>query len=523
VSEFSSISYGPETWSKGHRGLLGAHATDKPGLHNVRMAKDGSLLPRPPWEYQDDFSVPFIPGGVAVWGDEIVVAEIDFDASNRFVSMYDTDADKVRQGTMDRNAPSGIGGVPTLIDDGTLFWGSYVFTKDGGGGVVVFADTYSGVAMGVDDARDSLIPTFYTGADTWNFRGSALHQSRAFYFGTYQPAVVIGAYDDQSNRIWYSDAHDYTNFSDDTQFFEVDGAVAGMISIRSNLFIWTEEGQWYVLQGRGDPADGTLNDLGPGRVPAAGRYPRVIDNSAIFLSSDETTICSLSATGTIDDTTLGHLGASSVAQPSLLSGGNEPLSPVTDSFANTILVPDLENVRANYHGVWTQETWLDELIPDTGGWMTVGSDYRGAQEIAAVRSGVPNYLVYTRPIHNDRPHDNVVVDNHLSTVVLPRVVMPGAQLRIVRLHIDVRTWSATDPLPFMEVTITDGDNNVNSTNVGPDLDIFTGVGEGEESLQVLVTSGLDAFTHFADVSIDFRGLAIERVLLVSEHHEEPLL
>lgn len=522
-------TFGPQEWAKGTRGLLGAHATDKPRIINARQAKDGSLVPRPVWVENASYSMADIPGGIWGWDNEILVAEYQYSPTDLWVQLHNPDTGAVtrRAAMAIPTVPvTTIRGLPQVIDDNTILWGGSVFQKDNGGPSAPWPDGPSLPPMGVVDVRAALVAAVLTGSDDFEFRSSALHQGRVFINCTYRPSSAVGFVNELKGRIYFSDAYsgdinDYATFTSATQFFDVDGSVAGMISLGSNLVIWTEEGEWYVLQGRGNPDDATLNSLGPQRIPSFRRYIRRIDQSGIFMSSDGTVLCSLAPEGKVDDRALANLGYS---ESVLASGsvGDTPLSAVTDSLSNTIIVPTDAGAYVNYNGVWSEETWPAEFNTEDGTF-SFWSDYRQGVEYAVEDDTGTTWTIYKRNILDENPPNDEVFDNPTSTLVLPRIVEPGNQVRVHKVVIDVRTFSDTDPLPDMDATIIDGDNQTVNFVAGPDDPPFARAGSTEESHQILLTCDLEAFTHFCDITITFSGLNIERAYVEYETLKEPVL
>lgn len=508
MTQYKLITHGPDTWAKGTRGLLNGHATDKPRIVDARMYRDGSLGPRPRWTLGGTVDLSGVDGG---FPGTVRVGPVN-DTVSRFMAIstggveaYDETGAPTVSGTVPGANDWGIAGPWNEIDTNTYLVG-HILIEVGSGAITTqsVANTlYTTFASGIFLNRPPLAVK--------QSGYSMVHQGRAFYWGLDLVA--------NTNRLYYSDPYDYITFSEDglggtTQFFDVDGEVGGCISINSNLFIWTTSGEWFVLQGRGNPANGTLNSIGPGRIPS--NWPARIDNGAVFLASDLTTIVNIGSGGQMDDISLAYLGDRKV--PTF-----EPvIRTTTDSIVNSILVPTTQDtVRSNHNGVWTEEdlpftisTVNSELIANEG----------AALELFIENPSGSDFDVYYRESMLDAPQAGSAFESPVSKLTLPRVVVPGAQLRIRRVVVDVRTYDTTDPAPTLSVEVRDGDNNTLPMITGPGDTPFAGILDEEATYEIVATMDPPNFTHFSDIEIDFTGLVIERVYVEMElNGDEPVL
>lgn len=522
------VTFGPETWSKGTRGTIGAHATDRPGLLDVRMYQDGSLGPRPRWAAQgtvtmalserpfEDFSRVWpVRNGLMIGG-------------THWIEEWDLTGTRVRRG----NTPgtvndSDLYGPVNQLDDITYLVGTVLVVSQPGGSVFAWPDGFSGVPMTVTHVKPALDTRFGSNLVS---RGSVVHQGRAFYWG-FDFTGVPGFGAQNTNRFWYSDPYALGTFTSATQFFDIDGEIAGAISLGSNLLIWSTAGEWYALQGRGDPAESTLQRIGPGRIPSAGRWPVRVDNTGIFLSADGTTLVTIGADGRLNDTDLNNLGA--YRKPTFFTSNGAADGPIdagADSIVNSVIVP-LPGGRAfcNHNRVWTEESWPFETS-NTG---KFGGDceYVFTSPDSATEVFISDdlevgwdWLLYTRPSGIDEPESGAAFETVSPRLVLPRITEPGSEVMVQRVVVEVRTYDDTDPAPSLTVSAVDGDNNAITMVTGPDSLPFAGVQPGvEQSWQFVATPQPPAFTHFTDITIDFNGLVIERVYVEYQLHQPPVL
>lgn len=86
----------------------------------------------------------------------------------------------------------------------------------------------------------------------------------------------------------------------------VGGDISGMVSAFSNIYIWTSNGRWFVLEGTGDPADSTLRFLG--NFPTPRDHSTIVYHDQVFFpTSDENRMGILHPNGTLDFVSLSYL------------------------------------------------------------------------------------------------------------------------------------------------------------------------------------------------------------------------
>lgn len=498
------VSFGPDTWAKGTRGLTGAHATDMPKLQDCMLYRDGSLGPRPKWQtklltetdadFPSDetlfFACPFryidtyYPGFIFIGPNQI--------------NWYDEAGTLFAQRS---GAGSGVPGVTTRskvtrIDTENWLVDNRVITLYDPG--VSFVPHTIGAAT-VD------LSVF----GTINVYGSTIHQGRSFFWGL----DVSFGFQRYRNRVWYSDAYDYDLASSALQYFDVDGNIAGLVSLGSTLAIWTEQGDWYALQGVGNPANATLSKIGPQRIPPKLSQATRVDQTALFYSSDGMVMCTMDLGGEVDDLSLERLGINRSAYNYSESGTTPRMS--ANSLLNTITAPKspLHNVLASANGVWYEEQWG---MTTYGIEPQVSSDANErVQWVAIYDSGLSGWGVFKREMTIDQPEDPTgFAETLTSTITLPRITMPDATLRVTQVVLDIRSYSPDTPAPVVSVSVADGHNVVTAMTTGPAVPPFSGVlgayGQGRSHRIAAFVEPL-SFTHFSDIAVSFSGLVIERI------------
>lgn len=482
----SFLDYGPETWTKGDRGQLSAHATDKPGLVNVRVYPDGSLGPRQMWDsvaFSTDTGnsgasfLPFNYGGSTPGFVECGLGQPKF---------YELDGTELAEASPTNARDFSARLYMSTIDDENFLVNEFLFNMQS-------TPTLPKLFY-VTDTKTALDSTFMTGLSAVSIQGSTVHDGRAFYFGNENTGVSSINFD----TIWYSDPYDYGAFASATQFFRVDGRVQGVQSVGSHLYIWTSEGNWYSLQGRGDPAKGTLTKLGLGRVPPFGRNMNVLDSTAIFLDTSKVTLSLLTTDGTVDDTSVAYLGDASLTGSDLSAHAHES---VVNSRRNTaILSLDNNTARSLYNGVWTTET--NNLgVAGTVAKFSHTLAIPGADTEALLRYEATDWDLYTRPTEVYEVYDGSARTEEASSVLtLPRIVDPGMHVSIKSLIIDYET--TTGQTPSLSANWTGSIN----TTAGSSTDV-----QVDAESQLVVSFPVGARQSFADIEITFQHLAIQRV------------
>lgn len=526
MSSRQKVRFGPETWAKGDRGLFGAHATDKPFLENMRFYADGSLGVRPRWR-----------------DAEIVLPAGDFDANTRiFPAQYDAGFD----GSYDDGICAvGTSEIAFYKLDGTKWAEATGLTLLGinrnttvtritdilwlvGPVLIRLGQSTPVVGVGAVTVVAYVIPALnaeFGGSIV--IEGSTVHGGRAFYWGPRTDGGSIV----NLNRVYYSDSAitsgdlAYSTFleASGAQYFDVDGVVRGCVSVGPNLFIWTQDGKWTMMQGVGEPRTLTFTSLGRARIPGKGAVPAILDRAAVFMSSDLMSMVTMTSGGDIDDSDLGYLGFQAVALP--YSEGANP-QMVTSSLYNATLVPAPvveSQARHNWNGVWTFEDW--DL--STYGNYQVGTSEDTSQEMLAARviGMATEWHVYFRettiagPEYSDAGDFSEFAEDPTGSVTLPRLFDPNRQVRVLKVTLDIRTYSTTGtyfPLPEFTVRVLDGLGNYTTLTIETVNDPYLSrVGSHR-----VVASGLLPYTSFSDVEIvGIKGVTIEAITVDFEANE----
>lgn len=525
MSETKYAAYGVDVWSKGDRGLLHPSVTDRPSLVNVRVYRDGSLGPRPRWTFD---STTNTGAGInaRIWPARYRYGNGISPGVSGFVAIGTGVLDFYQWGNLvDRPYATYTGaGSPAAslqsqhaqIDETQWVIGEQLIDLSG-------PAPATPKSIGLTEVGTTLDPAF-AGANQIPVRGAVQHQGRTFYWGS----IFTGTSYSARNRLWYSDAYAPVTFSSSTQYIDFDGGlIEGAVSVGSNLFVWTSAAEWFVIQGRGNPADASVNAVGPGRRPLLGRPPARLDNTAIFFSSDLTALIVLTEDGTMDEVMLGHLGARESTPSFETITAVTWLAPAADGEVNVVILT-MEEARARsmHNGIWTTEDWgiaQDATYPNSE---QVGICPQGnAEMLASYRHANATWDVFLRETTIDRPQPagGVNDETFTCTLGLPRLVVPSADIRVRSVTVDCRTYSATNPLPQLAVFVTDGTNTQTAFSTGPNASSLASVGEGEKSHQFLYTSAPLSFSQFSDVTIEFNGLVIENVLVEYETSQEPLV
>jgi len=287
---------------------------------------------------------------------------------------------------------------------------------------------------------------------------------------------------------------------------------------------------WYLLQGRGDPALGTLTPLGPGKIPAQLRQPVTWDNKAYFLSKDQEAICILHPDGRIDDSSLAHLseigyeGTGAVEAYGLVN-------PAVSSKFNTILqVADTNPIRTYEYA---NDVWTEGVYTLTGTYpVRVGSlpddnaqyfaTWDGANWLVHYREGTtqssqPNYTTTSWADHEEVSSQGILQ--------LPRLFDPTRQVRIKRVILDGWTWepaghglSTQFSPPVLAVVAIKPDTAEHNFTLGPSTTPLSGQSSGtQEHIRVVATPGdMLPFLSYYDMAIRFEGMALEAVTVEFE-------
>ena len=513
MTQKNHVTYDDNTWRKGTRGLAGAWATDRPHILNMRLAIDGSLVQRPWYRNSSDLTT-------RTSSDAIVFP----------ARYYDTGLNIYREGYFFSDSTSSafyVHGSATAIATGTAIPNvTRTTTKSQVGGTTWIVNDQQVELTGagtitIVDAGAAIQSRFVVGTDVINVTGSAVHQGRAFYWGEEETS---GGLLIRANRIWYSDPYDYATFTSADQFFDVDSSIEGCQAVGANLYIWTGTGDWFVLQGRGNPADGTLNTVGLAPIPAKFSYVVRQDNSLYFLSADKTKVVKVTEGGVIDDVSYGDIGFDASGE---LPSANGALPPTASSLQNSIYIPNDDDAGESDALHMLNHIWTEEEL---GGILTthfaiVGTSETSSREMLAIYTG-GRWIIYRREILAAAPTESPTsfIENPGGFVTLPRISDPMVATRVTRLIIDGRYWrgdglgGSVGPYldPAMNVSAYDGYGNTTTFALGPDnMDLST-LPEGE-GLPIRITAhpasdGVMPFSPFIDMTLgDIQSLTIERV------------
>lgn len=529
--------FGPTTWVKGDRGLLRSHTTDLPKLINMRVHRNGYLGPRPRW-VDDSFTVlgsdfggtvKFVgtlfdtgttPGSMQVTPGVLVVQ-----TGKMVFYSYATQASYATEAGVS-TSPTSIT-VDTNVDD-----------LDGGlialGGNIIFAGVPgSNIVPYLSNtlATTAALTTFHAGLNSITFVDGTLHQGRMFYWGGYQETQSVFDYLGSAslesttvtihkNRLWYSDLYDYTAFTDNTQYIDFDFDIQGCMSIGASLFIWGFNGDWYILQGRSDPAAGTLNYLGKFRIPPIDVRPVLMNNKAYFPSIDHKTIVTFDEGGNIDEDSLLYLGLTDEGISVL--NGTSGVKMHADSVLNTMLVlgGNVNDTHRHWQdGVWTEEDWTELPSGEIANAAQISSLTIWNYEILVTTDGT-DYEIYRRQTNLDHlgqtsPSDTEAETDMVGTVKLPLIVDPRETLRVQRVIVDIEGERRTgESNPTMSCAVERQDGTSLTYTLGPEsteLDFTENGGRSRRRL-VFTPSDMDVFTPRAEIQLtNIRRCAIEQV------------
>ncbi len=551
MSEKFQVTYGPETWAKGSRGR--GSSFDQEGrafIENMRVLKDGSLCVRPAW-FRWGWH-----GGAAAFQ---VLSGYDQTRSHVFYpTRYRSSA--VSATTLaDGFVVLDTGGVKvfdrdTVTNPPTVLWSSTSvlgLSKFGIGhvdhidrhtafvqGKVIRTEGVGAAAGSITDGVTALATAFMPSGEAYSFVGSTIHQGRAFYWGFVHETTNNTLI--RHNRVWYSDtvvANDYsayTTFTADTQFFDVDGEVRGAVSIGPNLLIWTVEGNWFILQGRGDPSNATLHTKGRNRIPPlddqGGRYQEM----ALFYSADFDTISVVDRDGRIDSATLDRFGAETVAN---IDVRRSPIAPSPEKDAMTIPTYVLGNAVHFSRGTWVDETWEDltYYYSDRSTLRSYAEENLEFLTVAietSLGSGLWDLHVHQREILANTPSKyasgtgtdpDETVD---GAIHLPRIWDPDFDVRIMQITVDAKYWKTAsgDTYDANAMTIEVADTTTGGTNhattIGPDATQISSLPALEGGLIRLVatpTVGTLEFQSWTEVILkDIRSFAVQQIMVEYE-------
>lgn len=447
----ASQTFDTRTWRQGTRGeVLNPTNDPRARIINMRLYPDGGLGPRPRWKRYGQTA----SGGATTYGsdsrDVLQFGRFDSGSGTNTAGLFVAGASATNfyyvggGGTHTSlagvaTAYSGWGYMPLISQISKYQW---LFKG-------LWVNANAGANLTVSNGVSALCTRFGLTLANFYLTAQAVHQGRAFYAG----ADASSGLNTGDQRVYYSDAVAYTTFSSATQYFDVDGVVQGMASTGNNLLIWTSHGIWYVLQGRGNPANATLTKLGPGPVPTFFSIPANVRDNLLFEGSGRNGLVSVGPGGALDDAGLSHLAFQGGLD---LSVTTDVMAATSSSILGTVLVPDKKASAAAYQlsrGAWTYETWGVSL--SSGAY--VGFDeFRGYEALFVF--GGSNWSVYDRPAYINAPQANVVGDDFSETptgvIRLPRISDPVDETRVVDVTVDARYWKGTSyDSPAMSVAV----------------------------------------------------------------------
>ena len=549
MPERQQITFGSDTWALGSRGKAGSFRNPGlPMIRNLRMLNNGSLVVRPAWfrwgwfpasesylniEGHDSstysfFAFHYYRSGVLTQLPQEAVTIMDeggvkvFDRANitspltEFYSDTSLDAQAIQQ--------FGFGNLDPLSRYDILLQGNFIRAQGVGAN--------DGAAS---SGRIAISPAFIPGPSSFAFVGSTFHQGRAFYWGIeFETADGTSI---RENRIWYSDPYAYTTFSQSTQYFDVDGEVRGAVSIGPNLIIWTVEGNWFVLQGRGDPARGVKHTKGKHRIPNLDDQPARFGDIALFNSSDFDVVCIIDRDGNIDSETLARFGGPEldVQPPTVNTKRRSP--PASSPLQDAITVP-LQTLGDAIHlsrGVWVEETW------DITGITLIDRDHiRSHSErnqewfihpVEPVTDTWEHQLYYRDTIANKpSKYEDVAGSQPAETVDgelwLPRVWDSDFDSRITQVTVDARYWkdtvsSETYDTLNLEMRAVDSEGATHVMTVGQETTTISGLPDADRgAVRITATPADDdglPFVSWTEVQLfNIRSFAIEQVMVEYE-------
>lgn len=540
MTEFLQVTYGAETWAQGSRGRSGSfRGGGLPLIKNLRMLRDGSLVVRPSWfkwgwhvntaafkmlsgQSRSEFAV-FWP---CFYRDDVLSNPIGalalLDTGGLKIFNRDTLAQPVTELFTDTNSVAlnqfGFGYIDQIDSYNALAQGALVESQGVGA-----------LSGKITSGRSSIAPAFLGGGRSFFYVGSTIHQGRAFYWGFESETVNNTLI--RSNRIWFSDSYLYTTFSEDTQFIEVDGEVRGCISIGPNLLIWTVQGNWYVLQGRGNPIRATLHSKGRNRIPGVDDQAARFSDIALFNSADYDITAIIDREGNIDSETLSRFGDPEVKA---LGTRRSPAAASPQQDALTVPGSVLGEAIHLSRGVWVEEGWtLDRSITDR---TVLRSHPERNKEFLALPvedSGSYDFQIYERETLANTPSlylDQTgfqPVETVQGELTTPRIWDPDKDVRVVQVTIDCRYWATFGSSnvyddPAMTVEISDSLTDANNPAViGPDANMISLLSAPAVGASVRLvatpTGGPLSFASWTEVQIKgIQSFAIEQVMVEYE-------
>lgn len=540
MSEKRLLTHGKELWQRGTRGVLSPDHTDRAALIDMRQYPDGGLGPRPRWKRYGQTAV----GGARRYGsapdDALQFMQQNVLGTERYgllvVGGTETNFHWLQQAVgvppVHQSLLTPVSAPRTASRENTHFITRIASQSWLIDGQVFTLDGLDFNTIGVADCVGALTVRFGLTGLVFALTGSAVHQGRAFFSGRALSALgggVTGA-----NRVYYSDAQDFAVFTSASQFFDVDGTISGLASTGNNLLIWTRDGTWYVLQGRGNPANGTLTKLGRGPVPHPLSVSANLRDTLVYQREGLHGMVMVGPGGALEDGAAAHLAfeAAPISYTRPIAGA------VASSRHAVLLVPgdygDPTQLKSPgppraFHmnaGSWASETWSGFAgLSGEDRRFQVGLDEDlGTEALFVWNQAGPGWEVYTRPMTVSAPPADVVGDPYAEDpagqVELPRISEPDSQSRVLRVIADVRYWSGTGyGAPSMGVRVLDGRGDTTALIQGPAAAALASLpaASGASVRLVYTPDAMLPYTHLSDVSLfDIRNIVVDRVTVEVE-------
>lgn len=575
MSERTTVTYGPELWRKGSRGVLhGSVIPDVAYIENMQVYASGLLGPRPLWKQLPHLGGPLTATngvidtefhGIATHPNEgagmyrgnsmllLVTSSndykvrgsvrphidnwVDIFGGNPLPSLFRTYDDDL---PVTQSHPRFDVDKRTEIGDSRIYLAeqSWLLRVHGSGNPIA------------ENHRSNSLPVDH---QLWR---STLHHGRMFWYGLVQgfPMPI-------PNRIYYSDPYAFHTIPS-SNFFSVDGEVEGLYSIGTSLFIWTLEGKWFVLQGRGNPADATLFTLGTHKTPMRTNSIAKVGNFLYFIPKDRRGVVRVSADGEFDYESLSHLAPSEFTRGDAATGlyPNQAVGSEHGRFALLAYSRGLGFPLTSFSGLWGfamyDNYWVNESYFDGIGLaerMDLTMDGPGGVVYlcdSEVSGGTTRVQIYSRDVTLGRPsrhtdlysarmeaHTHVTTGNVYTAdshgvVRLPR--MPARDQQTVRVRnviMDGRYWAAFNAnapenreyaAPRMACRVRDGAGQTHELVSDGDHLSFYGhlpnTADPDRGAPIRLTfSGDLPFTAWSEVALErIRAFAIERVIVEYE-------
>lgn len=521
MSETKTVSFGPETWKKGTRGSETRWVSERPVISNMRWSSKLRLYPRSRWRTG--------------------IVTTDTTLNSNMAGPINTDAEYAV--LMDNYAYKWD--APTSLTDHTLtvMSGSSLITNSARWSRPQRTGANSFEKLGyqlevsssgvVSTSTDNIFDDIQTATGTsYVVVGTTVHQGRLFVCG-YRNQSGVRTF---TNRIWYSDPYDYMVMTDPAeQFFDVDGNVEGMVSFGANLLIWNDAGEWFMLQGRGDPAVATLSKAGKGRIPVSHYTISEVDGGFIFPSADHGALVLLNGGGSTDDKSLSRFSYTTANQgfQSFEDYLYAPpaASPVLDVVSGPIRGDSSHLVLQ--HGVWSEDTY-DTFTMVKGSHLFF--DENTGREVLVQPADLPGFAAWTLYSRNlldgacDSDSDTGLAetDEVAGYIETPIIAVPDKVVRCKRVYIDaISLGTAIDgndpPAPSLTVSQL-GEGGAAAMTLGPgNTPLTTRMPANDTPTRFMATGGPNIHERGFNIALsNIRGMAIERVTVEIEVSNGPL-